>query len=139
MSARSARRGLEQGRVRVLRDAGRGDIFVQIPLQVVVAGNFMLLAAFFVQPHPAAAALHEVVADFHLQHGVDAGKGVDHGPDQGAIAQADKGRFLAFHSVLALRCADRLDALEQLAGFLGRQHGRLAFSDDVFVCSLTGW
>ena len=26
----------------------------------------------------------------------------------------------------------RLDALEQLAGFLGRQHGRLAFSDDVF-------
>ena len=30
--ARSARRGLEQGRVRVLRDAGRGDIFVQIPL-----------------------------------------------------------------------------------------------------------
>ena len=29
-------------------------------------------------------------------------------------------------------CADRLDALEQLAGFLGRQDGRLAFSDDVF-------
>ena len=34
--------------------------------------------------------------------------------------------------MFALRCADRLDALEQLAGFLGRQHGRLAFSDDVF-------
>ena len=43
-----------------------------------------------------------------------------------------KGRFLAFHSVLALRRSDRLDALEQLAGFLGRQDGRLAFSDDVF-------
>ena len=91
----------------------------------------MLLAPFLVQPHPAAAALHEVVADFHLQHGVDAGKGVDHGPDQGEIAQADKGRFL-YRSVFALCCADRLDALEQLAGFLGRQHGRLAFSDDVF-------
>ena len=51
--ARSARRGLEQGRVRVLRDAGRGDIFVQIPLQVVVAGNFMLLAP---APSPGAPA-----------------------------------------------------------------------------------
>ena len=117
--ARSARRGLEQGCVRVLRDAGRGDIFVQIPLQVVVAGDFMLLAAFFVQPHPAAAPLHEVVADFHLQHGVDAGEGVDHGPDQGEIAQADKGRFL-YRSVFALCCADRLDALEQLARADGR-------------------
>ena len=32
------------------------------PLQVVVAGDFMLLAPFFVQPHPSAAALHEEVA-----------------------------------------------------------------------------
>ena len=103
--ARSARRGLEQGvRPGPPAMAGRGDIFVQIPLQVVVAGDFMLLAAFFVQPHPAAAPLHEVVADFHLQHGVDAGEGVDHGPDQGEIAQADKGRFLYRSVFCALLC-----------------------------------
>ena len=41
----------------------------------MVARDFMLFAAFLVQPRPAAAALHEVVADLHLEHRADARDG----------------------------------------------------------------
>jgi hypothetical protein len=48
---------------------------------------------------------------------VDAGKGVVHDADQGAIAEADKGRGV--------------DALNQDAGLVGGEHGGLAALDDV--------
>ena len=80
--ARLAHRRLEQRRARISRDAGGGDVFVEVLLQTVVTRNLMLLAAFLVQAHPAAAALYEVVADLHLQHSAHAGKGVDHHTDQ---------------------------------------------------------
>ena len=91
----------------------------------------MLLAAFFVQPDPAAASLHEIVTHFHLEHGVDAGEGVDHHADEGAIAQADERRFVRFRADGAGRVCDDLDAVEQLAGLLGRQYRRLAFFNDI--------
>jgi hypothetical protein len=31
----------------------------------------------------------EVVADLHRDRGADAGEAVDHGPDQGAVAQSN--------------------------------------------------
>ena len=92
----------------------------------------MLLAAFLVQAHPAAAALYEVVADLHLQHGAHAGEGVDHRADQCPVAQTDERRLLGFVSVLALRLSAGRDAVEQLTGLLGRQHRRFALLDDIF-------
>ena len=95
----------------------------------------MLLAAFLVQAHPAAAALYEVVADLHLQHSAHAGKGVDHRADQRPVAQTDERRLLGFGSVLALRLSDGLDAVEQLSGLLGRPHRRFSLLDDGTVKS----
>ena len=130
--ARLAHRRLEQRRVRISRDAGGGDVFVEVLLQTVVTGNLMLLAAFLVQAHPAAAALYEVVADLHLQHSAHAGEGIDHRADQRPVAQTDQRRLFGFGSVLAFRLSDGLDAVEQLSGLLGRQHRRFALLDDVF-------
>ena len=76
------------------------------------------------------ASLHEIVTHSHLEHGVDAGEGVDHHADEGAIARPDKCRFARFLAVLPL-LSDDLDAVQQLAGLVGRQHGRLAFLDVV--------
>ena len=44
----------------------------------MVTGRFVFLATLFMEPHPTAAALGKVVANIHLQHGADAGEGVDH-------------------------------------------------------------
>jgi len=35
------------------RDAGGGDVFIEVLFQTVVTRNFMLLAAFFARPDPA--------------------------------------------------------------------------------------
>jgi hypothetical protein len=72
-----AGRRLEQRRVRISRDAGGADLFVEVLLQIVVTRNLMLLAAFFVQPDPAAVSLHEIIAHSPLEHGVDECR-VDH-------------------------------------------------------------
>ncbi len=49
-----AGRRQEQRRVGISHDAGGGDVFIEVLLQIVVTRNFMLLATFFVQPDPAA-------------------------------------------------------------------------------------
>jgi hypothetical protein len=49
-----AGRRLEQGRVRFSRDAGGGDVFIEVLLQTVVTRDLVLLASFFAQPDPAA-------------------------------------------------------------------------------------
>ena len=82
----------EQRPVRISGDAGGGDVFIEVLFQIVVTRNLVLLAAFFVQAHPAAAPLHEVVTHFHLEHGVDPREGVDHHADEGAIAQSENSR-----------------------------------------------
>ena len=89
VACRSCGRRPEQGPVRIAGDAGRRDVFIEVLFQIVMAGNLVLLAAFFMQAHPAAASLHEIIPHLHLQHGVDAREGVDHDADQRAIAQAD--------------------------------------------------
>jgi hypothetical protein len=78
----------------------------------------VFLASFFVQAHPAAATLREVVADVHLEDRPHAGESVNHGRDQGAIAQA----------------GDRagVDAGEEGSGFIAVEHGCAAFFHDVF-------
>ena len=61
----------------------------QEPFQLLVAGRFVLFAAFFVQPHPAVLPFREVILDIHLQHRGDAGEGLNHDADQRLVAQAD--------------------------------------------------
>jgi len=56
----------------------------------------MFLAAFLVQAHPTAPALHKIIPHFHLEHGVNAGEAVDYGGDKRAIAQTDDCRFAVF-------------------------------------------
>ena len=48
----------------------------------------MFFAALFMQAHPAAASLGEVIAHVHLQHRADPGEGVNHDADEGPVAQA---------------------------------------------------
>ena len=53
-------------------DAGGRDIFIEVLFEIVVAGDFMLLAAFLMEAHPAAPALYKIIPNLHLEHGVDA-------------------------------------------------------------------
>ena len=51
----------------------------------------MLLAAFFLQLYPGAAALDMDVFHLHLDHRAHAGEAVDHQADQRTVAQAGDG------------------------------------------------
>jgi hypothetical protein len=114
------------------RDAGGGDIFVEVKFQIVVTGDLVLLAAFLVQTHLAAPALDKIIPHLHFQHVVDAREAVHHDGDESAIAQADEGGFEPFRLTIGRRISHDRDAVEELAGLLGRQHRRLAFFHDVF-------
>ena len=82
-----------------------------------MSGHLVFLAAFFMQPYPAAASEHIIVTYFHADGGADACEGVGHGRDQCAIAQThQRGRF---------------DRVEQFAGLVAGEVGRLTFSDDM--------
>ena len=63
-------------------DAGPFEIGFEVILKIMMTGHLMVLAAFFVQARPGAAALHLDIPDTHTDHGPDAGKGVDHDPDE---------------------------------------------------------
>ncbi len=82
-----------------------------------MAGELVDLAAFFVEPHPAAALLNIVVLDLHLNHGADAGKGVAHERDERAIPEPDE--------------LSGVDRIEQCPHLLGRENGGLALLDAV--------
>ena len=83
----------------------------------MVAGHFVTLAAFFVQANPPAFAGGKVVLDAHRHDGAHAREAVGHHGDQRPIAQTHQGRDI--------------DAVEKLAGFVRREHRRLAAFDGV--------
>jgi hypothetical protein len=58
--------------------------------ELVMGRHLVALAAFLVESDPPALAVGEVVLDPHRDDGADAGEGVGHHADQGAIAQADE-------------------------------------------------
>ena len=122
----------EKRPAQVLGNASGSEVRVEVQLQVVMTGNYMLLAALLVQPDPAAAPLHEVVPDPHSQDGADAGEGVDHGADQRPVAQTNQQGFPGFGPIAVLHGSDGPDAVEQGAGFLCSQHRRLALLEGVF-------
>jgi hypothetical protein len=67
----------------VVRDAGGGKVFVEVGFELVVALGLVFLAAFLLQPHPAAAPLREVNRSrpFAARR-ADPGEGVKHDSDQ---------------------------------------------------------
>jgi hypothetical protein len=50
-------------------------------IEIVVTGDVVLFAALLVQSDPAAAALHEIISDFHANDGADAREAVRHDAD----------------------------------------------------------
>jgi len=86
-------------------------------LERVVRRHFVLLAAFFVQPHPPAFALRIIVFDVHVQRRRDAREAVDEQRDQRAVAQPDDRRDV--------------DAVDELFRLVAVEHRGLAFLDDM--------
>lgn len=72
----------KSGPVEIAANAGGGEVRVQILFEVVVTGDLVLLAAFFMEPDMAAPPLDEVVADLHPEDGANAGEAVDHQTDR---------------------------------------------------------
>jgi hypothetical protein len=52
--------------------------------------HLVSLAAFLVEPDPPALAVGKIILDPRRHDGADAGEGVGHDADQGAVAQADE-------------------------------------------------
>ena len=77
----------KQRPLRIAGEAAAVDIGVKVGLKIVVAGHFMALAALLVQANPQPAVLHVNVLDLHRERRADAGEGIDHEADQGAVAQ----------------------------------------------------
>lgn len=113
----AAASGSEEGSFGVLLQAGRCDVGVEVLLGLVMAGDFMELAAFFVEPQPAAFALGIVVLDQHPDRRGHAREAVEHGGDERAVAQA--------HQRISR------NGIQELPSFFGREHGRFALLDDV--------
>jgi hypothetical protein len=60
------------------RGAGRGQIFIEKLLELVMCRHLVLFAAFFAEPHPPALAGGVIVLDLHADDGADAGEGIRH-------------------------------------------------------------
>jgi hypothetical protein len=56
-------------------------------LEVVMTRHRVPFATLFVQPHPQPAVLRVNILDCHSERRADPGEGIDHQPDEGAIAQ----------------------------------------------------
>jgi hypothetical protein len=80
--------------------------------------DFMLLAAFLIEPHPATPPLDEVVFHLHCRRRAYTREGVGHERDQRPVAETH-------HRAC-------INAVEQNSGFVRREHRRFAFLDDMF-------
>ena len=83
--------GPEQGTPPVTRQRTTLHIVVQPGIEIVVTGHVVTLAPLLVQPHPEAPVLDIDILHPHGQGRTDPGEAVDHQPDQGAVAQPDRG------------------------------------------------
>jgi hypothetical protein len=79
----------EEGAFRLIANAGGANIFIEERFELVMRRHFVALAAFLVEADPPAFAVGEIILDPHGDDGADAGEGVGHDADQGAVAQAD--------------------------------------------------
>ena len=97
--------------------AGRIEIRIKIGFRVVVSGDFVTIATYFVELNPPALAVLIVVFGFHVHHRRDSRKGLVHEPDDRVIAETDN--------------RIRFDRVEQCPRLLSFQHGSLAAANDM--------
>jgi hypothetical protein len=102
----------EQRPLWIVAQAGAVEIGRQVFVEVVVTRHRVPLAALLEQPHPEPAVLRVDIFDRHAERRADAGEGIDHQPDQGAVAQP--------------RLRRDIDAVEQRACFGRIEHRRFA-------------
>jgi hypothetical protein len=81
-----------KGPFAVALDTRRHDISVEIGFELVVAGHFIELAVFLAEAKPPAVFLRVVILDIERDDRPDAGEGISHHRDDGAIAQPDHAR-----------------------------------------------
>jgi hypothetical protein len=65
---------------------------MQVGFKIVMTWHGVLLAALLVQAQPEPPVLRVDVFDAHADGRADAGEGIDHQPDQRAVAEADDSR-----------------------------------------------
>src|ERR1039457_4205546 len=83
--------GPEQRPLAIIRDTSRLDVGIQIFFELVMAGHFIDLTVFLVETQPPAFLLRIVILDGERDDGPDAGEGVRHHGDDGAVAQPHDG------------------------------------------------
>ncbi len=71
----------------VLGDVRRVHVLPQIEFKGMVAGHFMVFAAFFMEPYPKPVLLGVHVFDVHRERRADAGEAIRHERNQGTIAE----------------------------------------------------
>ena len=107
----------EQRPLGIVSEVGAVEICRQVFFEIVVARHRVALAAFFPQPYPQPAVLCVDILDRHAERRANPSEGIDHQPDQRAIAQTGMCRHI--------------DAVEQRPR-LGRiEYRRLPAGDDV--------
>ena len=94
------------------------DIGVQIGFQLVMAGHFIDLAVFLAQAQPPAFFLRIIILDLEADHGADTRAKV-----KAITAMSARSRRPTTRR--------RIHAVQQRAGFFGRDHRRRAFADRV--------
>ena len=67
-------RGAEEGVLLRLASPAASQIGVEIGFEIVMRRHLVALAAFFVEAHPPALALGEIILDAHADGGADAGE-----------------------------------------------------------------
>jgi hypothetical protein len=75
----------------VAGDTGGADASIKEGFELVVGRHFVALAAFLVEAALPALAVDEIILYPHGDDHTDAGEGVGHDADQGAVAQAYDG------------------------------------------------
>jgi hypothetical protein len=108
----------------VAGDAGRAEVRLQARIQNVVTGQGVELSRFLVLLHPAAAALNEIIFGARRQHGIHAGEGVDHEPNQRAIAQAINGSVSMESSSARASSGASTGVLPRTTGAICRKRSR---------------
>ena len=88
--ASAADGGAEEGALARVAEAGGLDVFIEEGFELVMRRHLVALAAFLMQTDPPAFAVGEIILDPHGDDGTDAGEGVGHDTDQGAVAQPDQ-------------------------------------------------
>jgi len=113
--------GREERSLRLRAKPGDGDPLLEIMVEIVVTGKLGHLAAFLVEPHPAATLLHVEVLDSHPGGCPDAGEGVAHEPDEGPVPQPEQG--------------SGVDRGQEVVHLLDREHRGFALADAVLRAS----